>query len=271
MKKLFLPLFVLLCCSANAGDNTPLGARSMATAGCGTAFTGDLWNAHNNQAGLAFIKDFQAGIFYENRFLVDNLGMKAFAAAMPIKNGVFGVEVNAMGLGKLYSENKFGISYAKTFGPKFAASVQLNYLNTFIGDNYGTTATVCGEFGLIAIPVKNLVIGFHLFNPTRSKLSGNLDERLPTIMRLGALYNFSKQVFLTVEAEKDVDFNPTIRGGIEYRPTPNFYLRVGAAANPSLMAFGFGIINKKLRLDISTSFHSQLGFSPAIGLQYGIN
>lgn len=79
-------------------------------------------------------------------------------------------------------------------------------------------------------------------------------------MRLGALYNFSKQVFLTVEAEKDVDFNPTIRGGIEYRPTPNFYLRVGAAAIPSLMAFGFGIVNKNYGLTFRHPFIHNLVF-----------
>ena len=239
-------------------------------AGCGTALTGDLWNAQNNQAGLAFIKNFQAGAFYESRFLVDGLGQSGFAAALPSKPGVFSLEVTSLGLGKLYSENKAGIGFSKTFGPKFAASVQLDYFNTHIAENYGSSSTAVGEFGLIAVPVKNLTIGFHMYNPTRSKLSGSLDERIPTIMRLGTRYSFSDQVFISLEAEKDVDFKPIIRGGIEYCPIPGFYLRAGAASNPGLMAFGFGIVMKKLRLDIATSFHSQLGFSPSIGLQYGI-
>lgn len=270
MKKLFLPLFLLVCTISRAGDNPPLGARSLGMAGCGTALTGDLWNAQNNQAGLAFIKDFQAGAFYESRFMVDGLGMKAFATALPTKKGTFGFSMSSLGLGKLYSETKAGISYSKTFGPKFAASMQFDYFNTHIGENYGSSSTFGGEFGLIAIPVKNLTIGFHMFNPTRSKLNAALDERLPVIMRLGTVYHFSDRVFLSVEAEKDVDFKPIIRAGIEYRPIPNFYLRAGAASNPGLMAFGFGIVMKKLRLDIASSFHSQLGFSPSVGLQYGI-
>jgi hypothetical protein len=270
MKKLLFPLFVFLFVNVRAGDNPALGARSLGMAGCGTALTGDLWNAQNNQAGLAFIKKFQAGAFYESRFLVNDLGMKAVAAAMPTKSGVFGFEVTSLGLGKLYSENKVGVAYARTFGPKFSASVQLNYFNTHIGENYGSSSTASGEFGLIAIPVKNLTVGFHMYNPTRSKLNGSLNERLPTVMRLGTVYSFSDRVLLSVEAEKDVDYKPIIRGGLEYRPVPNFYLRAGAASNPNLMAFGFGIVMKKIRLDIASTFHSQLGFSPSVGLQYGI-
>ena len=231
MKSIFIFLFLLSFSLAKAGDNSPLGARSQGMAGCGTALTGDLWNAQNNQAGLAFIKHFQAGAFFESRFLVDDLAMNGFAAALPTKPGVFSLEVTSLGLVKLYSENKVGVGFAKTFGPKFAASVQLNYFNTHIAENYGSSSTACGEFGLIAVPVKNLTIGFHLFNPTRSKLNGSLPERLPTIMRLGTRYDFSDRVFISLEAEKDVDFKPIIRGGIEYRPLPGFYLRAGAASN----------------------------------------
>jgi hypothetical protein len=268
MKSIFISLFVLTFSLAKAGDNSPLGARAQGMAGCGTAVSGDLWGAQNNQAGLAFIKTFQAGAFYESRFLVDGLGMKAVAAALPTKQGVFGLDISSFGF-NLYSENKVGIGYAKAFGTKFSASVQLDYFNTHIAENYGSASTFCGEIGLMATPVKNLTIGFHIFNPTRSKLSGSLAERLPTIMRLGTVYTFSDRVFVSLEAEKDVDYKPVLRGGIEYRPIDNFYLRAGVASQPNMMAFGCGIIMKKLRLDIASTFHSVLGFSPSVGLQYG--
>lgn len=268
MKSIFISIFVLAFSFAKAGDNSPLGAREQAMAGCGAAISGDLWNAQNNQSGLAFIKTFQAGAFYESRFLVDGLGMKAFAMALPTKQGTFGLDISSLGF-NLYSENKAGLAYAKAFGTKFAASVQLDYFNTHIAENYGSASTICGEIGLMATPVKNLTIGFHVFNPTRTKISGNLSERLPTIMRLGTCYSFSERVFVSLEAEKDIDYKPVLRGGIEYRPINNFYLRAGASTQPGLIAFGCGIVMKKLRLDIASTFHSVLGFSPAIGLQYG--
>jgi hypothetical protein len=253
-----------------AGDNGPLGARSAGFAQASVALGGDLWGAQNNQAGLAYITHFQAGAFYENRFLMNELSMKAVAAAMPLKAGVFGLEASSFGY-SLYSENKAGLSFAKKFGERFSAAVQLDYFQTRIGENYGTASTVAGEIGLLAEPVKNLKLGFHIFNITRSKLGGSADESLPTIMRLGGLYTFSEKVFVTLEVEKDIDFKPIIRGGVEYHPVKSFYLRAGAASNPALTAFGFGLEFNKLRIDLASTFHTTLGFSPQVGLQYGID
>jgi hypothetical protein len=260
-----------LCLSTiylHAGDNPPLGARSQGMAGCGTALTTDVWGVQNNQASLAGIESFQAGVFYESRFLVSELGMKGVAAALPTKYGSFGLNVNSFGY-SLYSETKAGLAYARKLSERFSMGVQLDYYNTRIGENYGSSSAVVGEIGILAEPVKNLFVGLHLFNPTRTRLSGNLDERLPTIMRFGMSYKFSDQVFVIAEAEKDVDFKTTFRGGLEYRPIPAFYIRAGAASNPGLVSMGFGVVLKKFRLDIASSFHSVLGFSPSMGLQYG--
>lgn len=270
MKKALLLISLLAFSLVRAGDNPPLGARALGMAGSGAALAGDLWAVQNNQAGLAFIKSFQAGGFYESRFLVSGLGMKAFGAALPTKSGTFGLGVTSLGLKNLYSENKAGLAYAKTFGPKFAAAVQIDYIYTHFGENYGNASTACGEFGIMAEPVQNLRLGFHVYNPTRSRNGGAGSERLPTILRFGALYSFSPKVFITAEAEKDIDFKPVVRGGLEYRPVDHFYLRAGAASNPGLMSFGCGFEMQKLRLDIASSFHSVLGFSPAVSLQYGI-
>lgn len=268
MKQFFLLILYLVSLSLFAGDNPPLGARSLGMAGCGTALHNDVWGVQNNQATLADLETFQAGIFYEQRFMVSELGMKAFAAGMPTKYGSFGLSVNSFGYSQ-YGEMKAGIAYSRKLGERFSMGVQLDYFNTRLGENYGSTSTVGGEIGLLAEPVKNLTLGLHLFNPTRSKLNGNLNERIPTIMRFGLSYKFSDQVFIIAEAEKDVDYKTTFRGGIEYRPLPAFYIRAGAASNPGLVSMGFGFALKKFRLDLASSFHSVLGLSPSVGLQYG--
>jgi hypothetical protein len=269
MKQLLFATFLSFSFLAYAGDNPPLGARVQGMGGCGTALNSDLWGVQNNQASLASLDAIQAGLFYESRFLMSELGMKGFAAALPTKKGTFGLNVNSFGYSQ-YSEMKTGVAYGRKLGEHFSMGVQLDYFNTSIGENYGSTSAVGGEIGIMAEPVKNLTLGLHLFNPTRAKLNGNLDERIPTIMRLGLSYKFSEQVFVIAEAEKDVDYKTTFRGGIEYRPLPTFYIRAGAASNPGLMAAGFGIVLKKFRLDIATSFHSVLGFSPSVGVQYGL-
>lgn len=269
MKHLFLAAFIGLSIAVSATDNPPLGARSQGMAGCGTALHNDVWGVQNNIASLADLESFSAGIFYESRFMMSELGMKAFAAGMPMKFGTFGLNVSSFGYSQ-YGEMKAGLGYSKKLGERFSMGVQLDYFNTRIGENYGSSSAVGGEIGILAEPVKNLTVGLHLFNPTRSKLNGNLTERIPTIMRFGLSYKFSDQVFVIAEAEKDVDYKTTFRGGLEYRPLPAFYIRAGAASNPGLVAMGFGVVMKKFRLDIASSFHSQLGFSPSVGLQYGL-
>lgn len=268
MKRVLLLAFLGCSLNMSAGDNPPLGARTLAMGGCGTALSSDVWGVQNNQASISGIESFQAGVFYETRFMMSELGMKGFAAALPTKYGSFGLNVNSFGYSQ-YSETKAGIAYARKLGQRFSMGVQLDYYNTRIGENYGSSSGVAGEIGILAEPVKNLTVGLHLFNPTRTRLNGNLDERLPTIMRFGMSYKFSEQVFVIAEAEKDVDYKTTFRGGIEYRPLPAFYIRAGAASNPGLVSMGFGVVLKKFRLDIASSFHSVLGFSPSIGLQYG--
>lgn len=269
MKRILLfTLFVLSVC-VRAGDNPPLGARSQGMAGCGTALSGDVWGVQNNQASLAGLTTMQFGVFYESRFMMSELGMKAFAGAFPTKYGTFGLSVNSFGY-TMYGETKAGIAYAKKLGERFSMGVQLDYFNTRLGENYGSSSTVGGEIGILAEPVKNLTVGLHLFNPTRSKLSGNIEERIPTVMRFGMSYKFSDQVFIIAEAEKDIDYKTNFRGGLEYRPVPAFYIRAGAASNPGLVSMGFGVVLKKFRLDVASSFHSVLGFSPSVGLLYGL-
>ncbi|TND02593.1 MAG: hypothetical protein FD123_4055 [Bacteroidetes bacterium] len=200
MKRFLFLSFLFPAFAFAGGDNAPLGARSAGFGHASVALGGDLWSAHNNQAGLAFIRDVEAGVFYENRFLVKALSMKAVAVAVPVKRGTFGFEGTSFGYTQ-YSETKAGLSYAMPFGEKFAAAVQMDYLGTRIGENYGRNSTFTGEIGFMARPVKNLWVGGHLFNPVRSKLASFNDERIPTIFRLGANYTFSeKKNFTSVPA-----------------------------------------------------------------------
>jgi len=269
MKRLLYLLAFSPSLAFAGGDNTPLGARSAGMGHASVALWGDLWCAHNNQAGLAFVREVQAGVYYENRFLVKALSMKAGAAAIPVKRGTFGLEVNSFGYSQ-YAEGKYGLSYAMPFGEKFAAAVQLDYLTTRIGENYGSNGVPSAELGFVAQPVSNLRFGAHFYNPIRSKLAAFDDERVPTIMRIGATYIFSEKVFISAEVEKDMDFKPVIRGGLEYRPIKELYLRAGGGSNPGSSSFGFGMQLKQFRLDIASTFHSVLGFTPQVGLQYGI-
>jgi len=261
-------LFFLLLATSDwllATDNQPLGSRS---SGMGNASVSlfDVWSVQNNQAGLGFQKTFAGGIVYQNLFMMKELSTKAFGLAVPVKGGTFGLCISNFGY-SIYSENKIGLAFGKSFGEKISAGISMDYLSTNISE-YGKKNSFVAEAGIQVKPIKNLTLGVHIFNPTKTKLASYNDERIPTIMRLGIDYKFSEKVFVAVETEKDIEKKAMVKAGLEYKLIKELYLRAGVSSNPSLSCFGIGINLKQFKLDISSTYHSTLGFSPQVGLIY---
>ena len=249
-----------------AHDNIPEGGRSAAMANASVALT-DFWSLQNNQAGLAFYDQFAGAIYFENRYLVKEMSLKAGGLVMPAKAGVFGLNLTYFGYPK-YNESKIGLAYARSFGSVFAVGVQLDYLLTSISDNYGKKGVATFEIGLLSKINEHLSLGAHIFNPIQAKLTDYNNERIPAIIRLGAAYSFDEKILLSVEAEKDTKADPILKCGIEYRIIKPVYVRGGISTNPGLYSFGFGLDYKKLKIDFSSSVHNVLGYSPQISLIY---
>ena len=269
MKKLLLFLLLINIIIAKAGnENFSIGARSSGMANSSVSLS-DVWSAQQNQAGLGFLHNYSAGVYYENRFLLKELSIRGAVVAVPVKGGTFGLCITNFGYTS-YNENKYSLSFAKSFGNKLSAGIALDYLTTKIAEGDGTKGVFAAEFGFQAKPIKGLTIGFHIYNPTRTKLADYYNERIPTIIRLGADYNFSDVVLLAVETDKDISQKANFKAGIEYRVVKEFYLRIGIATNPTLSSFGFGLNLKNIKIDISTSYHQVLGFSPQLGLTYNV-
>ncbi|MBA3704865.1 MAG: hypothetical protein H0W84_02885 [Bacteroidetes bacterium] len=268
MKNFFFFLFaVSIFSSAKASnENFSLGARSSAMGNASVSLT-DVWSAHHNQSGLGFVRQFSAGTYFENKFLLKELSVKGLALALPIKAGTIGICITSFGY-SLYSENKYSISFSKTFSDKLSAGIAMDYLNTKIAEGYGSKNAFVAEAGIQAKPLKELSIGIHLFNPTRAKLAGYNDERIPTIFRLGVDYNFSNKVILAIETKKDISEKAIFKAGIEYKAIKEFYLRGGISTNPSLSSFGFGLDLNNFKIDLSANYHQVLGISTQLSLSY---
>ena len=261
---IFIFSISFICNATN--ENNPIGARSSAMANASVSFT-DLWSTHHNQAGLGFVRTISGGVCYENRFLIKELSIKGGAIALPIKGGTLGIAITSFGYAQ-YNENKYSLSFAKAFGENFSIGIAMDYLNTKIAEGYGSKGVLAAEVGIIAKPLKNLTIGAHVFNPTRTQIAIYNKERIPTIFRLGANYNFSENVMLAVETEKDIQMKPVFKAGLEYKPVKEFYLRAGISTNPTLSSFGFGLNLKSFKIDFSANYHQVLGVSPQISLIY---
>ena len=269
MKFLHIILFITAMFSLDAkggNDNMPIGGRS-AGMGSSSVTLCDFWAVHNNQAGLAGFTSKAVGFYFENRFLMKELSRKVVAVVLPSRSGVFGL--NFVNFGSLlYSENKVGLAFARSFGSNFSAGIQLDYINTHLGESYGSHSNVTFEAGVQARLNKNLVLAAHVYNPLNVKLSAETGERIPSIIRLGAAYNFSEKLILAGEVEKNIEYKMQIKSGLEYRVVDKALVRFGVTTNPMTYTFGCGIDRKKLKVDISSTVHQVLGYSPQISICY---
>lgn len=266
-KRIFIALFVLVPVWLSAiHHNYPQGGRSASLAGASVALA-DFWSVQNNQSGLAFYNRMAVGAYFENRFLVKEMSLKAAGAVVPTKSGVFGLNFTYFGYPK-YNESKIALAYARNFGNVFAASVQLDYLVTSIGDDYGNKGVATFEAGLMSRVNENLMLAAHVFNPLMVKIADENSERIPAIIKVGAAYSIDKNLVVTAEVEKDSGFDPLFKAGLEYRIIEKIYVRGGVSTNPGLYAFGFGLNLKKLIIDFSSSIHQTLGYSPQVSMIY---
>ncbi len=264
---LFLMFFISSQYAFGAGLWPPVGARQAGLDHCSVALS-DFWSIQNNQAGMALIKNLSVGVAYENRFLVPHMGTANLAIIYPLKFGNMGLSMSYFGYA-LYHQMKMGLAYARSFGPRLRIGVQLDYLQTGLGDIYGSRSNVTFEMGAQSDVTEHLTFGVYVYNPVRVKFSDYANEKIPAVFRFGVAYHFSDKLLTTAEVEKNTDYQPVIlRGGIEYRYKKQFFFRVGFGTSRDVFSFGFGWHKKHMQFDIGTTMHQSLGFSPQTSLVF---
>lgn len=270
-KPLLLITLIVLSFNLFAHDFiNPIGGRAAAMGGCSVASRG-LWAMQNNPAGMAYLDKFSLGLYYENRWFLPETAYKSAALAVPVKFGCLGLSFNQFGSSK-YSENKFGLAYAKDFGPYLQIGLQLDYLLINNGENYGKQSAVTFELGLQSQVTEKLRLGTYIFNPVSFKLKQTLNqEKLPIVFRFGLAYQFTKDFVGQCEIEKNTEREGvSLRGGLEYEAFKNFYLRAGLQTNPGLLTFGLGYEIRFVRIDVAAQLHQVLGASIQIGMIFSI-
>jgi hypothetical protein len=267
--KLFFAL-ILFPFMAEAQTYLISGGPRSVSLGQASVVLQDVNAAFYNQAGLADLKNTAVSVFSENRFLVKELATHAIAVAIPAqKTGVFAVDASYFGY-NLFNRKKIGLAYAKRMAKNISAGIQLDYFSTSIAEGYGTASAFTIEMGVQSQLTEKLTAATHIFNPIRAKLADYNSEKIPSVIRLGLGYKFNEKVLVNVESAKDLDAQFTFRAGLEYHVVKPVYVRAGINSNPSLPSFGFGFLLGNFTFDFAASYHSVLGYSPVVGIKYGI-
>lgn len=221
----------------------------------------DVFSFTNNQASLVKAKFAEAGIYSERRFLLTETTVYDAAIVLPSKSGNFGINLVYSGFAN-YNETQFGLAYAVSLGPKIDIGAQVNYYGYRI-PAYENDNTVDFEIGAIAHLTNKLNAGFHVYNPIGGKFFKS-NEKLTAVYKFGFGYDVSTAFFVSAEIVKEENFPASVDAGLQYRFAKLLFARVGVVTGTSTPYAGVGVAWDVFRIDISCSFHPQLGISPGL-------
>jgi len=267
VKNLTTLLFAVLLSSIASAQLQDLAGAAGGLAGAVAANEGGYMSFHN-QAGTAAVDKWEAGLFWENRFLSNELNNRGFYAVLGLgKSRAVGFNYRSFGY-ELIGSSRAGLSYAMAFSPQLSAGIQLDYYQLRFGDIYGKRAAVSFQGGAQYKPSDQVVLAFHITNPLGLDLDESGEFSQPQKIDLAAKYIISEKAEVSAQFEKYLREVSNLRLGINYGLSDALDLRVGYATFPSAIHLGLGFQKNGLAVHVASAWYQTLGFSPQIGLSY---
>jgi len=222
----------------------------------------DVFSFTSNQASLARLKNITAGVYGEKRFLLSAVNLYSAVIALPTVKGNFGIQADYFGF-KNYQESQIGFAYARNLGKKLDVGIKFNYYSSRI-PGYGNASALDFEIGLIAHLSEKLHTGIHVYNPVGGRFSKLDNEKLSSAYTFGMGYDASERFFVSAEIVKEEGKPVNVNTGFQYNFMKQFFVRAGIATETTNSYAGAGLKWNYFRLDLTGSYHPQLGFIPGI-------
>ncbi|SNT35756.1 hypothetical protein SAMN05421640_3513 [Ekhidna lutea] len=243
-----------------------LGGRSSGMAGASLTI-GDEYSLFNNIGGLGRVENHAAFAAYQNRY-----GVKEFQVigAGAIYNHAFG---NA-GVGfykfgdDIFSQQRLHLAIGNKI-QMVSLALGVDLLQYHVS-TVGSHQVLAIQFGGIAEISPQMRFGAHIFNLNQAELSSETGERVPTVMKGGFSYLPSDELIISVEVEKDLEFDEVFKVGLEYQIIDHVFVRTGISTQPFIGAFGVGFHPKDLKFDYAFSNDSRLGNIHELSIAYAI-
>ena len=271
MRRFLFPLFLVLLKTSLLPAQTLRKPVSANYIGLGAYSLNhvDIFSFTSNQASLAQLKTAAAGVYAERRFLLNDLNNYTAVLALPTSTGNFGLKTNYYGFSD-YNETQLGLAYGRKLGSKVDIGAQFNYYGIRIA-GYGNTSAISFELGAVMHVTDKLHAGVHVANPAGGKFSKDQQEKLSSVYTIGLGYDASEKFFISAEIEKEEDQPVNVNAGMQYKFLPQLLARIGMSTATSSAWFGLGLNIKSFRIDVTTSYHPQLGITPGLMLLFNFN
>ncbi|MBX2943708.1 MAG: hypothetical protein KF860_15330 [Cyclobacteriaceae bacterium] len=244
--------------------STLMGGRSAAL-GNATSTISDNWSLFNNMAGISKAESTTASFAYAISPALPGANRMAASITLPASIGVFGTGVFKFG-DELYSEQIISAGYANQLGLA-ALGIKVNYVQ-YKAEGLGTRSALSIHFGGIAELSPKVLVGAYIMNLNQPKISLDTDEKLPVKLVTGVQFHPEESLILLLEIEKDIHYEPSLKGGVEFGIHKKVKARTGFNLNPNSIHGGIGYQSTRLIIDYALQYNPVIKTSYQLSTSY---
>lgn len=244
-----------------------MGAREAGLGYSSSTLSGE-WAILNNVGGLAKVDKPNAAFAYDTRPTLPGSNRVAAALSMPFKIGAAGGFSLFRFGDDLYSEQVISAGYSNQLGIA-SLGLKVNYVQ-YRAEGVGTRSFVGVDFGGITQLTKQISIGAYIININQPKLSSIDNERAPTRLVAGISFKPVEDCLILSEVEKELNYDATIKAGLEYRIHKKVKVRTGFNLHPNAAFFGLGFQARKLRIDYALQYNQSFSVAHQASVIYFI-
>ncbi len=245
-------LIISFSTTAQNGDFR-LGARSAGLGGTSSTLV-DGWSIFNNIGALGALEQSSGMLSYQNRY--DISAFQVVGGGYVQHTRPFNAGVSFFRFGDdLFNQQKMSLAIGNSFD-QVSLGLGVSFVQYSI-ESLGNQQAIVLEFGGLAALTEELTLGAHAYNITQSRLSD--EETLPTVLKAGLAYTPTSDLLISVEVQKDLDFDAILRAGLEYEIVKHVWIRTGFGTEPFKSAFGAGWQWKSFVIDYAFNDQTDLG------------
>lgn len=223
----------------------------------------DVLVARNNPAVHAGLKQAAAGAYAERRFMLEDLNLVNLSAGFNTRSGNFGLHTGYFGFTE-QNQMQASLAYGRRLGEVVDIGASFNFHQLSQAGIYGNASAITGTLGILVHLPGNVQAGISAFNPFRASWGKDATERLPSRYSFGMGMDVSEKLFTGIDIIKEENQKVDIQAGFHYSFLPQFFVRAGIATLSTNYFFALGFKLPAFRIDLSGSYHPQLGWSPGI-------
>lgn len=237
----------------------PTGSRA---AGMGNAYVSQsgAFSVYHNPAGTSNIDQIALSVFYESRFQIEYLSVKAATATLPTSAGNFSFQFNSFGAPE-WNESNAGITYALNLSERLSAGLQLHYYGQRLPEANTLVMNAGFETGAIYQLSERSHLGLCFANFLTPKIRNTEHtSQIPWTIKAGGHTRFASDFIVSYEVEKIETEKINFKTGGEWQASKGFFFRAGFNTAPRKFFAGFGYSNETISFDIAFSNHYNLGY-----------